>query len=311
MRRGDGRGAYRRCGPPVNPRGGFGNARPVQPVWEERGGRFQSRCSQSLPPLLPCPSNFIIELRHGPGVFKKVDVKELLADCKVRPEKVSVQSAGPIAAVLYFRQWVETLETMVHLWEYRLVGRHFLTPKLIRNIIMPSDEDDLRDRLRATFGNHIRAILECEEVNEWQNELLRLSGEIARVQGLLRKPNKLPALDKLTSEREGLVHERGLISKRLIEFKSSMTCILNYLEGKHSQECCDGEIEVFRFNGDFDWNRFHHLIVRECRRLRDGLPIYAFRQEILQQIYEQQVIYLIDLFFFMKSYMCFLFNRGK
>lgn len=300
MRRGVGPATYRRHGPPANPRRAFspGNIRSVRPQFEERGDDFPSNCRQNLrpevaPPFHPSPPNFIIELRPGLGGFKKIDVDELFATCKLMPEKVTVLSSGPIAATLFFRQWVDTLETMVYLWELRLEGKHLFTPKLIRNIIMPSDEDELRSRLQTTFGNHIRAILEGEEVKKWQNELQHLSDEIAKVQGLLRKPNKIAAHEKLTSEKKGLLCDRDLISKRLKEFKSSMSCILNYLEGKHSQQCYDEEIEVFRFNGDFDWSRIYHLIRRECRRLKDGLPLYAFRREILHQIHTQQIMVLI------------------
>ena len=298
MKRGVGPATYRRGRPPGYPRIDFspGSIRSVRPPFKERGNEFfPTNYGRNPLPDVASPvhlslPNFIIELRPGLRGLRRVDVEELLDKCKVRPEEINVLPSGHVAATLFFRQWMDTLETMVYLWELRLKGEQVFTPMLIRNIIMPSDEDDLRSRLQTTFGDHIRAILEGEEVKKQQNELQHLSQKIAKVQGLLNKHHKMADHEKLASEKKGLLCEWDLISKRLEEFRSSMSCILNYLEGKRSQEFFEEEIEVFRFNGDYDWSRIHHLILRECRRFNDGLPLYAFRWEILRQIHTQQVI---------------------
>ena len=75
------------------------------------------------------------------------------------------------------------------------------------------------------------------------------------------------------------------VERRLKEFESAMQCLLKYLEGGVDVE----GVTVFRFDGGFDWKRIHCLIKRECRRLEDGLPIYAYRSDILQEIHYQQV----------------------
>ena len=82
-----------------------------------------------------------------------------------------------------------------------------------------------------------------------------------------------------------LVDEKNLVERRLKEFESAMQCLLKYLEGGVDVE----GVTVFRFDGGFDWKRIHCLIKRECRRLEDGLPIYAYRSDILQEIHYQQV----------------------
>lgn len=297
MRRGVGPATPRRYRPPGNPWMGFspGSTRSIHPPFVEGRDGFRTNHGPSLrsevdPPVHLTLSNFIIELRPGVRGYRRVEVEELLVECKIGPENVNVLSSGPVAATLFFRQWVDTLEMMVRLWELRLEGKHFFTPKLIRNIVIPSDEDELRSRLQTIFGDHVRAILEGEEVKKQQNELRNLSNRITKVEGLLAKYHKMADHEKLTGEKKGLLCERDLISKRLAEFRSSMSCILNYLKGNHYQEFHDEGIEMFRFNGDYDWSKIYHLILRECRRLKDGLPLYAFRREILHQIHTQQVI---------------------
>jgi ATP-dependent RNA helicase DHX8/PRP22 len=49
-------------------------------------------------------------------------------------------------------------------------------------------------------------------------------------------------------------------------------------------------VNVFRFGEKFDWEKIYNLIVRERCRFEEGLPIYAYRREILQQIHHQKVL---------------------
>ena len=46
---------------------------------------------------------------------------------------------------------------------------------------------------------------------------------------------------------------------------------------------------IFKLDGSFDWKRLHCLIKRERRRLEEGLPIYAFRWDVLHAIHSQQL----------------------
>ena len=70
-----------------------------------------------------------------------------------------------------------------------------------------------------------------------------------------------------------------------------MECLLHYLEENKWEETGEAVLPIFKLEGGFDWKRVYSLIKRERRRLQEGLPIYAFRQDILQAIHFQQVIY--------------------
>ncbi|XP_047340224.1 ATP-dependent RNA helicase DEAH12, chloroplastic-like [Impatiens glandulifera] len=79
-----------------------------------------------------------------------------------------------------------------------------------------------------------------------------------------------------------------LIEKRILEFKSSMECFIHHLDGRRSSHD-----SVFKFTRNFNAKRFRFLIRRECRRLEDGLPLYAFRGEILRHLKSHKVMVLI------------------
>ena len=48
---------------------------------------------------------------------------------------------------------------------------------------------------------------------------------------------------------------------------------------------------------EVDFARVHKIMLRECRRLKEGLPIYAYRRRILNHIFTNQVtmVYLNSL----------------
>ncbi|CAK7324252.1 unnamed protein product [Dovyalis caffra] len=89
------------------------------------------------------------------------------------------------------------------------------------------------------------------------------------------------------NEREKRVDGgKGFDCERLREFKVAMKCILKYIEGGGKGE---GSLEVFVSDGEIDCERIHRLVLREIRRLEDGLPIYADRQQILETIRSKQL----------------------
>ena len=89
--------------------------------------------------------------------------------------------------------------------------------------------------------------------------------------------------------KKALEAERDLVIKRLEEFENAMMSIVRFLKRSDDGVEVD-DVDVFSLEGDYDWPRVHSLIRRECRRLDDGLPIYAYRQNILKKVYGQQVI---------------------
>lgn len=83
--------------------------------------------------------------------------------------------------------------------------------------------------------------------------------------------------------------EKDVFLNRVREFKIGIRCIVDYLEGR--QKNWDGEIPVFRLSdGEINGGRIYWMMMRECRHLDDGLPIYACRQAILKQIHYEQVL---------------------
>lgn len=235
--------------------------------------------------------NFLVELFRDHGaVGPGLDVKALVDQCKSAPESFKVYQSGTLAGALFYQKWVDALQTLVWLWESRLDGVHRLIPKLNNGSIVPGRKE-LEDRLRAVFAERIRRLIDGEEVKKWNEERDRLLIEIGKVSGLLKKHNPLNAFTELTGTQKRLTDEKDLIDKRVKEFKSAMTCMLAYLEGKGLEEYGEDGIQVLRLDGGFDWRLIQSLMLRECRRLEDGLPIYAYRKEILQQIHSQQVIF--------------------
>jgi ATP-dependent RNA helicase DHX8/PRP22 len=63
--------------------------------------------------------------------------------------------------------------------------------------------------------------------------------------------------------------------------------------GTDDEEEVDEEgVDVFgiiREGEDVDFVRLHMMMLRECRRLNEGLPIYAYRTKILNHIFNNQV----------------------
>ncbi|KAK3005572.1 hypothetical protein RJ639_016034 [Escallonia herrerae] len=252
------------------------------------------------PPGSPAPPvpvhhdrpNFIVELRStNTEATTRQDVLDLISKFKLKAEEVGIYDRGALNARLCFQQWTDALEATVHFWETCLNASSLLVPRLIRNLVLPSDTDELGNRLKTIFTEHVEGLFEGELVRKWQEKLSHVMEEIEAITALLRKPKRVTVHDELCMQRRGLIAERDLIGRRIREFKTGMECVLCYLEGK---ECGEEEgVRVLLLKGDFDWGRIYWLVRRECRRLDDGLPIYAFRQDILWQIHCQQIMVLI------------------
>lgn len=151
--------------------------------------------------------------------------------------------------------------------------------------------DELKARLRSVFMSHVKELMEGKEINRWIKEWDRLSKEIKDVNSLLGKPFPIRVQDENIDRKKMLDGEKNLVEKRLKEFEYAMENILMYLDENNNNDD-DDDVNVIRFGERFDWEKICNFIVRERRRLEDGLPIYAYRNEILQQIYHQQVPYI-------------------
>lgn len=271
--------------PPSSSRSHPNNNRPNFPAnhqWNHRLGP-----TASAPLERP---NFVVDLVVEHRGARRPDVQALVDQCKTKPERFTPYNSGVLVGTLFFRQWVDTLEAMVWFWESRLDGVHSLIPKLKPLVTVPSDRDELRDRLRVVFADRIRRLIDGEGVEKWNKKRDDLLDEIRKISALLGKPKRLKEHMELSDRKKRLTHERNLLEKRVKEFKSAMNCMLTHLEGKRTESCGEQNVQVFKFEGDYNWGRIHSLMLRECRRLKDGLPIYAYRQDILEQVHSQQVL---------------------
>ncbi|GMJ08687.1 hypothetical protein like AT4G01020 [Hibiscus trionum] len=242
--------------------------------------------------------NFIIQLLHdySPSPSEPNNIQTLISQLDPSPESSRILTTGKIAAFLTFQEWNQTLSSVLHLWRSRLDGSHHYTPNLISNIIVPSDAVELEQNLKTLFSSHITGLMDGELVKKWQRKINEKSDEIASLSAQMSKRNYLlRRFYELNDTKKALMAERSAISKRLKEFKGGMGSLLRCLEDGvvMGNEEDDKGVEVFRVEGELDWKRIHQLILRECRRLEDGLPIYAHRQEILTRIHCEQIMVLI------------------
>ncbi|KAL5820052.1 hypothetical protein ACOSQ4_023894 [Xanthoceras sorbifolium] len=240
--------------------------------------------------------NFIIQLCSRTAI-KGPDLKILVLKLGICPEDVSVSSKG--LGFLYFGQWVDALKGMVSLWESRMNGVHELSAKLVANVVVPSDSDELEERLRVLFSEHVKGLMEGELVNKWQRRKDEKLDEIATVNTMLNNKNRLNLFHELSDRKKVLTHERDLIVKRVREFKSALRCVLRCLGSETEdyqdyQDSSEVDINLYPFQGHRpDWERIQAFISRECNRLESGLPIYVYRHDILRKIHGEQIIVLV------------------
>lgn len=238
-----------------------------------------------------CPNraNFAIDLVLEHRTLSKCSVELLIAKCISKPDNFIIPQAGSVSAFLFFKQWVSALESMVGLWELRLNGFHDFTPILKPRINLPSDVDELHGRLRNLFAERIKRLMDGDKVRHWQNKYDLVLVQIDRISDILRRPLRTDAAFELNEKKKGLLVEKESIMRKMEEFNSAMHHILDHVEGKKVETSDSLDMGIFTFDGTINWNRIHSLILRECRRLEDGLPMYSCRQEILRQIQYQQV----------------------
>ncbi|KAG5529525.1 hypothetical protein RHGRI_030054 [Rhododendron griersonianum] len=236
----------------------------------------------TLSSQMPGPPLFTVELRCRTRNFPKSDLDDVVSHHAPKVHSLNAPASGPLALSLHFRYWTDALEATVDLWETKLRGAHSFTPRL-----MPSrcDMNRLTDRLMILFTEHVEGLLHGDLVQTWERKLGCKLIEISLVKHSLGKHNRIGVYEELMRKKSEKESEKGLIEKRIDEFKAAMECVLGFLEGRLLVD----DFKVLRLSLPFDWDRLHCLIKRECRRLEDRLPIYAFRGEILREIYNQQV----------------------
>ncbi|PHU16776.1 hypothetical protein BC332_12471 [Capsicum chinense] len=238
--------------------------------------------------------NFIIQLRFGNRRISRYELDALIGKLPFCPRSSFVFNKGLIFASLLYDQWSETLEVIVELWKMKLESSDYcsFTPLVIRNVEVPSDEEELNGRVKMVFLEKLRKLWVVEK---WERKVESLRDEISELSKLLKNKNSFRVCNELLKKREGIEKDRELIVKRIEEFRRGIQCIIRCLEEESGFEG-SGEEEDFRvieIGRELDWSKIHCLMMRECRRLDDGLPIFGYREEILKQIHSQQVTVLI------------------
>jgi hypothetical protein len=111
---------------------------------------------------------------------------------------------------------------------------------------------------------------------------------IQDVRKRLRSRNRYSDFGRLGLQQETLEAEKAGLDAKIAEHKAVMRSI-------HSAMLCGTEeevgVDVFGIlkDGELDFARVHLMMLRECRRLKEGMPIYAYRQRILNHISSNKV----------------------
>lgn len=234
--------------------------------------------TSSDPPGPTMPANFVINLRSSNQTMTSLELRQLVKKLPKRPQSSSLCDGG--GAKLCYERWPETLEAMEHLWRARLAGELLFTPGLIGNV-------ELEKRVMAVFYQRVRELMYGELVKNSGKKLTELTEEANGVTAKLQKPNSLGVASDLLNRREALMVEVELIRERIKEFKQGIRCVWFHLKDMDDSE---ESVSVLKLEGEFNWDRLHYLMMRECKRLQDGLPIFSFRQQILREIHSHQVI---------------------
>ncbi|XP_047952833.1 ATP-dependent RNA helicase DEAH12, chloroplastic-like [Salvia hispanica] len=244
---------------------------------------------------IPARPNFIVQLRpdsQKSNSVRRADAEAVIRKLKFQPQRANFVMSNFNSASLSYEQWSETLATIVQLWEMKLGDKGFsFVPRLVSNVELPSDRLELNDRLKVLFIEKLKRLKEGELVEKWEKKLGTVMDEVKRISRILSDKASLRVFNELLEKKEVLVGESTFISNRIEEFRTGIRCIEEYLEDGNKEE---HDFEVLRFvRGKIEWGRIYCLMMRECRRLDDGLPIYSHRQAIMKQIHCQQVTVLV------------------
>ncbi|CAN8236817.1 unnamed protein product [Cochlearia groenlandica] len=245
--------------------------------------------------------NFIIQLVNPRNSdtnlsfsARKQKIVSLASLCEIPEKSIHVPQFGSIAGSFGFAQWVDALSAVVALWDKRLKGKHGFVPELISNVVVPSDMDELRERLCDLFSAYVLSLVEnLDIVKKLRYQIDVMSRQVKSFS------SKRGLTVEVFEKRKDLEAEKDLLVKRLEEFINAMNGIVRFLKGRDGYESYVAEEEqeeedvpVFKLGGSYDWLRIHSLIRRECRRVEDGLPIYTNRRNILKRIHREQIIVL-------------------
>ncbi|KAG6533685.1 hypothetical protein ZIOFF_007560 [Zingiber officinale] len=252
-------------------------------------------------PNRPRPPFAVVLYYSTPGVRKAMsfsDIEELISSIPSRSAFYRICSSGLAVGRLFYNIYADALDATLFLWSQRLDGAHLLTPLIEVDFNAPSyDKSEEEVLLKALFCSHIRELLCHRRVRFSEQKIEELSMKLDNGSVLRKKPTKPRVFNELREEKNRLLSERKQLRDQLREFRAAMGCLLAKLGEQldhihpdlHEEtNCRDGQEEIFCLGDKLDWNQIHGLMMRECRRLEDGLPIYGCRREILSHIFSNQ-----------------------
>jgi ATP-dependent RNA helicase DHX8/PRP22 len=201
------------------------------------------------------------------------------------PAILNVHSSGRPAARLVFRSLHAAADAARELWALRLEGQHLLTPHLQQ----PALASHASSLIASLFADHASRLLDSGLVGLSAARSAELAASIQNVKKRLGSRNRFREFDQLRLEKETLEAEKSLVDAKIAEYKAAMRSI-------HSAMLCGTEedekgVDMFGIlkDGELDFARVHMMMLRECRRLKDGMPIYAYRRRILSHSFSNQV----------------------
>uniref|UniRef100_A0ACD5WQG8 Uncharacterized protein n=1 Tax=Avena sativa TaxID=4498 RepID=A0ACD5WQG8_AVESA len=246
----------------------------------------------------PPPRFAVILLRAGPNVSTPTatEIDALIDGLQSPPpDNLSVFSSGRDAARLLFRSLPAAAAAARELWSLRLEGLHLLTPYL-PNAAVAAHAFPL---IASLFASHASRLLDSDLVSLSAARSAELAASIQSVKHRLSVRNNFRDFDQLNLQKETLEAEKDLVDAKIAEYKASMSLIrramLRGTDEEEEVEVDEEGVDVFGIGEgeDVDFVRLHKMMLRESRRLNEGLPIYAYRRKILNHIFHNQVIILI------------------
>uniref|UniRef100_R7WE14 RNA helicase n=1 Tax=Aegilops tauschii TaxID=37682 RepID=R7WE14_AEGTA len=172
----------------------------------------------------------------------------------------------------------------------RVLGLPLLTPYL-PNAALAAHAFPL---IASLFASHASRLLDTDLVSRSAARSAELAASIQSLEHRLRSRNSVRDFDQLHLQKKTLEAEKDLVDAKIAEYKASMSSIRRaMLRGTDDEE--EEGVDVFGIGEreDVDFARLHMMMLRECRRLNEGLPIYAYRRKILNHIFNNQVMILI------------------
>nr|CAB3458645.1 unnamed protein product [Digitaria exilis] len=243
-------------------------------------------------PFRPPPQLAVLLHRAGPDYSAPTatEVEALVAGLpSPPPASISVNSSGRVAARLVFRATPDAAAAARELWDLRLQGHHLLALELPD----PALAAHASPLIASVFAAHASRLLESGLLAVSSARSAELAASIKDVKRRLGSRNRFRDFDKLILESKTLEAEKDLLDAKIAEYQVAMRSIRRaMLREAHDDE--EG-VDVFGAvqGAEVDFARVHKIMLRECRRLKEGLPIYAYRRRILNHIFTNQVMILI------------------